>query len=269
MKKTFLLIAAFASLGLSVNAQKKDKPYKDIFYKDIAKECDDMSISTNNGISNKEMTKFKLKIVNKTNDILLYKPEESSFKLESKEVQPKEKWLYVYPNESDFRVVNGVGPDFLFPYIYIVDGVYKIPTNGKGIETSEFQLPASQNEFTSGGFTCVMSSLTKESDLTEVKFECRYNGDKIGVIQPSRAAVKLPDGTEIANEKSKSQPIVVMKGKSEKITLKWNRMEGGRAQDMQKIKMNILWRNTFSEVDAEKLKDEVLQFEIDEKLSKK
>jgi hypothetical protein len=46
-------------------------------------------------------------------------------------------------------------------------------------------------------------------------------------------------------------------------------MEGGRAQDMQKIKMNILWRNTFSEVDAEKLKDEVLQFEIDEKLSKK
>ena len=269
MKKTFLFIVAFSSLTLFIYAQKKEKPYKEILYKDILLESGDITITTNNGISNKEMTKFKLKIVNKTNNILLYKPEESVFKLESKEVQPKEKWLYIYPNESDFRVVNGTGSDFLYPYAFVVDGIYKIPTSGKGIETQDFQLPASQNEFTTGGFTCVMSSLTKESDLTEVKFECRYNGDKIGVIQSHRAAVKLPDGTEIANEKSKSQPIILTKGKSEKITLKWNRMEGGRAQDMQKIKMNILWRNTFSEVDAEKLKVEKLQFEIDEKLSKK
>ncbi len=212
MKKTFLLIAAFASIVTSVSAQKKDKHYKEIFYKDISNEYSDMTVTTNNGVSNKEMTKFKLKIVNKTNDILLYKPEESSFKLESKDYKPKEKWLYIFPNESDFRVVNGTGSDFLFPYKYVVDGVYKIPTTGKGVVAPDFQLPAAQNEFTAGGFTCVMSSLTKESDLTEVKFECRYNGDKIGVIQASRAAVKLPDGTEIANEKSNKQPIVVQKG---------------------------------------------------------
>jgi hypothetical protein len=59
-----------------------------------------------------------------------------------------------------------------------------------------------------------------------------------------------------------------MKGKSEKVTFKWNRMEGGRAQDMQKIKLMIEFRNTFSEVDAEKLNDETLHFEIDEALSK-
>jgi hypothetical protein len=270
MKKTILFIAALTCIYSSSEAQKKEKEkkYKEIAYKDISNDYNDMTVSTNNGVSNKEMTKFKLKIANKTNDVILYKPEESSFKLEGKEVKPKEKWLYVYPSESDFRVVNSVGPEYLIPYSFVMSGVYKISTSGKGITVPDFQLPASQNDFTAGGFNCTMSSLTKESDKTEVKFDCKYTGDKIGVIQPARAAVKLPDGTEIANEKSKSQPIVVMKGKSEKVTFKWNRMEGGRAQDMQKIKLMIEFRNTFSEVDAEKLNDETLHFEIDEALSK-
>lgn len=274
MKKVVLVVAAITCIVTSVSAQKKEKPYKDIFYKDIASEFDDYAASTNNGVSNKEMTKFKLKITNKTNDVLLYKPEESTFKLEGKETKPKEKQLFIYPTESDSKVINAMGPDFLTPYSYVISGMYKISTSGKGIETSNFQLPASQNEFTSGPFTCTMLSLTKESDKTEVKFECKYMGDKVGVIQPGRSAVKLPDGTEIANEKSKgllsnNNPIILMKGKSEKVTFKWNRMEGGRAQDMQKIKLEVLFRNTFSEVDLEKIKDETINFEIDENLSKK
>ena len=274
MKKTFLVITALACLTTTVNAQKKEKPYKEIFYKDIATEFNDYAVSTNNGVSNKEMTKFKLKISNKTNDVLLYKPEESTFKLDGKETKPKEKQLFIYPTESDSKVINAMGPDFLTPYSYVMGGIYKISTSGKGIETPNFQLPASQNEFTTGPFTCTMLSLTKESDKTEVKFECKYMGDKVGVIQPGRSAVKLPDGTEIANEKSKgllsnNNPIILMKGKSEKVTFKWNRMEGGRAQDMQKIKLEVLFRNTFSEVDLEKIKDETINFEIDENLSKK
>lgn len=269
MKKSFLFIASLVCLTLSVGAQKKEKSYKEICYKDISSEFNDITVSTNNGISNKELTKFKLKISNKTSDILLYKPEESTFKLEGKEVKPKEKWLFIYPTESDFRVINVNGTDFLVPYSFVLDGVYKISTSAKGIDTPDFPLPASQNEFTTGGFTCTMLNLTKESDRTEVKFECKYTGDKVGVIQPGRAAIKLPDGTEIANEKIKTQPIVLSKGQSEKVTLKWFRMDGGRAQDMQKIKLLILWRNTFSEVTPEKIKPEVLQFEIDENLSKK
>jgi hypothetical protein len=38
---------------------------------------------------------------------------------------------------------------------------------------------------------------------------------------------------------------------------------------MQKIKLEVLFRNTFSEVDLEKMKDETINFEIDETLSKK
>jgi hypothetical protein len=273
MRKIILLASAVVCLATTINAQKKEKPYKEIFYKDILSEFNDMTVSTNNGVSNKEMTKFKLKIVNKTNDVLLFKPEESIIKA-GQEVKPNEKWMYIYGAESDSKVINAKGADYLMPYSYTMSGMYKISTSGAGIEVPNFQLPASQNEFTTGPFTCTMQSLTKESDKTEVKFECRYTGDKVGVIQPGRAAIKLPDGTEIANEKTKTllyknNPIVLMKGKSEKVTFKWKRMDGGRAQDMQKIKLEILFRNTFSEVDLVKMNDETLQFEIDENLSKK
>jgi hypothetical protein len=109
-----------------------------------------------------------------------------------------------------------------------------------------------------------MLDLSKETDKTTVKFECRYTGDKVGVIHPGRAAIRLPDGTEVANAKSKSNPVMLMKGESKKISLAWNRMEGGKATDMQKIKLMIVWHNSFIESDMIKVKPVTLDFKIDE-----
>jgi hypothetical protein len=146
--------------------------------------------------------------------------------------------------------------------------MYKVATNGPVSEAADFKLPASSNDFTAGGFNCTMTSLTKETDKTEAKFECRYTGSKIGVIQPGKAVVKMPDGSEIANEKKSSAPIIMTKGKTEKITFKWNRMEGGKVSDMQKVNMLIVFKNTFTEVDAVKLKEETLNFELDPNVTK-
>jgi len=268
MKKNIFLILVLASAFTTLEAQK-EKNYKEIFYKNISGEFDDMTVTTNNGWSDKEFTKFKLKIENKTGDFLIYKPNESVIKLASGDVKVAEKQLEIYPFDSDFRIVNVLGPNFLVKnYTYVLSGVYKVSTNGEVFKAEDFPLPAVQNEFTAGKFVCTMSSLTKETDKTEVKFECRYTGDKVGVIMPSKAALLLPDGSEMANEKSKSKPIMITKGKTEKITLKWNRMDGGKATDMQKIKLIILWRGTFTEAEPVKLKDEILEFQIDDALSK-
>ena len=266
MKKTITFLTLFACLAGAGYAQKK---YKEIFYKDITLEAEDFTATTNNGFSNKELTKFKLKIANKTNDILMYKPEESTFKVEGKEAKPKEKLLLVYPAESDFRIVNLLSADYLVTnYSFVMGGMYKVSTKGTVAEVADFKLPATSNDFEAGGFNCTMTSLTKETDKTEAKFECRYTGNKIGVIQPGKAVVKMPDGTEIANEKKSSTPIVMTKGKTEKITFKWNRMDGGKSTDMQKVNMVILFKGTFSEADAVKLKDETLNFELDPNVTK-
>lgn len=266
MKKGIVVIA---SLCLALSSALAQKKYEKIMYTETSAEADEMTVTAKSIVSTKEFTKFNLKITNKSDDILLFKPSETKIKANTKEFIPKEKNLEIAPTETENRVVDVKGPDFMvMDYTYEISGIYKVSTTNKAVESPDFQLPPSTNEFKTGNFTCNMIDLSKETDKTSVKFECRYTGDKIGVIHAGRAAVRLPDGTEIANAKSSSTPILLEKGESKKITLYWNRMQGGRATDMQKINLMIVWRNTFVEAEAVKLKPVTLEFKIDEAKSK-
>ncbi|MES2565654.1 MAG: hypothetical protein V4565_02240 [Bacteroidota bacterium] len=268
MKKVILTMAYVAFFSVNAVAQNFEK----LFYKDFSKETSDVNISVDNAVSTAGETKFKLKITNKTNDYIIYKPVESKFIIDGKEFKPKEKMMIIRPNESNFVTVNlkGTGYNAVKNYSFLVEGLYRVSPDGKKIEVPNFQLPASQNEFKAGDFNCAMTNITKESDKTEVKFKCSYNGDKIGVIHNTRASVKMPDGKEYANAKkpglmdSKAKEVLVMKGEEETVNLKWDRMEGGRAMDMQKVSMDIVWNETFTEAPAVKMNGEQIELEFDE-----
>ncbi|MEO6303095.1 MAG: hypothetical protein ABIP51_07965 [Bacteroidia bacterium] len=258
-----------ACICLTLTSAIAQKKYEKIMYKDVSVEGDGMTILAKDAVSNKAGTKFKLKIINKTDDAILYKPEESTLKINSKEVKPKEKWMQVAPVESESKVINFEATDYIVPgYSYEVNGLYKVSVLDKPVAAEDFQLPPAQNEFKAGNFTCAMSDLKKETDKTNVKFECRYTGDKIGVINSKKATIKLPDGTEIANSKGNRPAVLLMKGGSERISLSWNRMDGGKETDMQKIKLMIVWHSTFVEADPVKVKPVTLDFAIDEATSK-
>lgn len=199
MKKIILTLASTLLIGGIAQSQTFEK----LFYKDVIKETSDVTITIDNAVSTAAETKFKLKITNKTNDYLIYKPVESKFVIAGKESKPNEKMLIIKPNESDFVTINlkGAGYNVIKNYSFVVDGLYSVSANGKTISVPDFKLPASQNEFTAGDFNCTMTNITKESDKTEVKFKCAYNGDKIGIIHNTRAGVKMPDGKEYANAK--------------------------------------------------------------------
>lgn len=272
--KSTTTIAALAFTLFATNAvlaQKKEKEvkYERIFYKDLKKETDDVIISVDNAVSNDAETKIKLKITNRTADYIIYKPEESKFVINGKEMSPKEKMLIIKPNESDFRVINLKGTDFnnVKSYSFIVDGLSKVSPEGTVLPAADFKLPASQNDFKAGDFTCTLGNLSKETDKTEAKFKVVYNGNKIGFVKPGKAAAKMPDGNEFANAKNSSSPIMLMKGQDDSFTCKWERMQGGKATDMQKVDMLVLWRETFSESAAVKIKAETIQLEFDEALS--
>ena len=266
MKKGVIIIA---SVCIAISTAQAQKKYEKIMYIEATGETSEASITAKSGVSTAQFTKFNLKIKNNSDEILLYKAAESKLKVNGKEFVPKEKPLEIAPTETDNRVIDVKGTEFMVnEYSFEVNGIYKVSTTSNSIAANDFQLPPSQNEFKAGNFTCTMSDLKKETDKTSVKFECRYTGDKVGVIHPGRAAVKLPDGTEIANAKSSSNPILVEKGESKKITLYWNRMQGGKATDMQLINLMIVWRNTFVEAEPVKVKPVVLEFKIDEAKSK-
>lgn len=275
MKKTIILLASALMIGPAAIAQKEVK-YEKMYYKNITKETDNFSISVDNAVSTAGETKFKMKITNKTADFLIYKPEESKFIVNGKEMQAKEKMLIIRPNSSDFRVINLKGDKLnsVKNYSFVVDGVYLVSPNGQTVQAPDFKLPASVNEFKAGDFKCTMSKLYKETDQTDVKFKCTYNGQKIGFVDPSKVAAKMPDGSDYAAVKQgggllsgPAGPIMFMKGDEENFNVKWDRMEGGKKMDMQKVEMIVMWRDAFTESEPRKVKAEQLGFEFDEAVS--
>jgi hypothetical protein len=269
MKKFILAVIAITTLN-TVNAQKEVK-YAKLYYKDLKVENNDVTITVDNAVSTEGETKFKLKVTNKTNDFLILKPEECKFMINGKEMKPSEKWLVISPNESDFRIINmkGAGYNSVKNYTFSVDGLYKVSTSEKGIVTPDYKLPVNKNEFKTGPYTAKLNKLSKESDETSLKLDITYSGDKIGIVYPEKAGALLPDGNEYASVKStgllaKSGPVLFKKGQTESVTLKWNRMEGGKAMDMQKVEMNVRFNDMFTEAAPEKLKQETLSFEFDE-----
>jgi hypothetical protein len=175
----------------------------------------------------------------------------------------------ISPNESDFRVVNlkGAGYNAIKNYQFVLDGLYRVDANTKGISTPDFKLPASQNDFKTGPFSNTVTKVVKETDKTEVKFNVTYTGDKIGFVFPSKVSVKMPDGNVFANAKSKSDAIMLVKGGSDNYKLKWERMEGGKMMDMQKVDMLIQWNDAFAEVTPVKMKAETIEMLFDEVMS--
>lgn len=263
------VIAVAALLGTNTLIAQKEVTYTKMFYKDVKAEHQDLTITIDNAVATDGETKFKLKIANNTADYILFKISESKFIINGKEMEVSEKPLLISPNEHGSRVVNlkGAGYNAVKSYEYLVDGLYKVPADTKGIPTPDFILPASRNDFKAGPFTCKLSKVKKESAVTNARFECTYNGSKVGFIFPSKVSVKMPDDREYANEKSKASEIMLSRGEDDYFTLVWSRMEGGSKMDMQKVDMLIKWNDAFAEITPDKLPSKKLEVTWDEALT--
>jgi|GEM_PF-648727 hypothetical protein len=257
MKKILLTLTLI--IGLAVNYATAQKETK---YKDARVESDYVVIDLVDGVSTDGGTKFKLKIQNKTADYIIYKAEESKFIINGTEVHPKEKTLILEPNETGSRVINIKGVyNAVKSYSFVVDGLYKVSPNGGAISVPDFKLPASQNSFNAGNFNCTMVDLDKKTAKTDVKFKCIYNGDKMGFIYLSKAAVKMPDGNEYASTHTRTKPILFNKGDDDRFVLVWEKMKGGRDMDMQLVDMTILWHNVFIEATPQKIKGATVEMQ--------
>ncbi|HKC69535.1 MAG TPA: caspase family protein [Bacteroidia bacterium] len=257
MKKILLTLLIMMSLaGQFAIAQKETR------YKDAKVESDYVTVDIVDAVSNEGGTKFKLKIQNKTSDYIIYKAEESKFVINGTEVQPKEKMLILEPNESGSRIINIKGAyNTVKNYSFVLGGLYKVSPNGSSLTAPDFKLPVSQNSFNVGNFNCSMTDLEKATAKTEIKFKCVYNGDKMGFVYLSKAAVKMPDGNEYANTHTKNKPILFMAGDHERLTLVWEKMKSGRDMDMQLVDMTILWHNVFVEAPFQKIASATIEMQ--------
>ncbi len=266
MNKLLKVVSAFLLMTTLVVAQKKEKEikYEKIFYKDTKIETADYTLMISNAVSTDGETKFKLKIVNKTNSYLIYKPEESKFTINGKIVDVSEKQMMIDPFESESKVINlrGEGYNRIKTYTFLVGGIYKL-IPGAPIPAEDFKLPPAKNDITAGPFVITQEKLSKETDKTIVKFNCLYIGDKMGLVSPKKANMRMPDGKDYATVK-KEKPVILSKGQNDSFVLEWDRMQGGKATDMQKVDMIIKWNETFTEAAPEKLSSETFTLYFDD-----
>lgn len=250
MKKHILSIILILCISSTSFSQKKEKviKYQKTFYKNQTIENMDVKVTIDDAVATPTGMKFKISIVNKTGDYIIFKPSECEFKIRDSKVKPVEKWLVIRPGDKDWRIVDIRGPQYILPenFEFLMAGFYKVTLDAKGNTTPDFKLPASTNDFKSGGFSVVMDGFKKETAKTDVKFKVTYYGDKIGIIETNKVAAKMPDGKEFANYLT-DKPIIFDKGTVEDFKVAWKDIPISSG-DMQQVEMIILWREAFKEV---------------------
>jgi hypothetical protein len=233
-------------------------------YNDAQKiENDEYIITIEDVVSNVKYAKFKIKITNKTSDYLLYKGDECIYIADAINVKAQEKPVFIEPFSTKSKVIEFKGTEgfHLDKFVAEIKGLYRITIGETNYTAPDFQLPPSSKDFTSGPFVCTLLKTEQETQSTWARFSCKYNGQKIGFINPAKCVVKLPDGKEFSSTNLKSKAEMLLPGEDSKFLADFQ--IPAKTADMQFTTMNIVWKESFIESTAKPLPSQKVSFEID------
>lgn len=247
--RTPLLLAAFAALCLTANAQEKQyKASHRFFYAPATGGTGGVTIEISDALGELTQFKFKLKVTNKSGDYLFVDPSRFKLRLGDAFAIFKEKPFVVRPFDDASRVLNAMDAASYHheaPVLEFGDGFQTAPGKGRSSAMDEFKLPAAQNSVGSGPFTVNLKQLEKETDKTTARFEVQYTGSAVGVVDPSRIGVRIPAGQVFANEKSKSKPVLLNPGESDAFNVV--AVIPAKVVDMQFAELTVVWNDAFTE----------------------
>jgi len=263
--KYILTAISLLLLSLVNFAQDKKKnidPKYAFCYKATSLETDDYKIYIEDAVNENAYAKFKIRIFNKTNDYLIFKPSDAIFKIGSQEISGKDKQILILPNEEGWRVIDVKGGG-LQEEKYIVDikNMYKVSANSPSIKVEDFKLPASKNEVDAGNFKCTLKKADLKTDKSTLKFECTYTGDGIGILAPNKCIAIMPKGQENANA-NRNKGTLFEKGKRDDFVVEFKELKGGG--DMQKNPFKLVWGETFKESKIEPIPGGKINMELDQ-----
>ena len=265
-----LALGLVALIQLPSFAQnKKVNPKHSNWYSAVSTETKEVKIEAVDGMAMMEFAKFKLKLTNNTSDYILYKPQESKFKLAGKDLAPTDKKIiFIQPMEKESKVIDVKSltkEAHVDSFKYELKGLYRIPVNVASTPAPNFKLPEVTNEFTAGNFKVELANIKKETGETAVKFKVTYLGDGVGLVDPKQISAygkhhKKDSESTVANDK-KSGGIILYKGESDSFTATFH-MEG-QIVDMQLANMEVIWKDTFKESSLNAIDGATLNFVVD------
>lgn len=253
----FLLssFAIFSQTRLAVDAGYK------VYYQQASFETDDYKIYIEDGISTEAWAKCKIRIFNKTNDFLIFKPTDLTFKIGDNVLPGMDKQVIVFPNDEATRVVDVKNKNSQYDKITIeIKNLYRVPANTPVIKTEDFNIPPTVKEFKTGDFTCTLKSAAIKTDKTLLKFVCAYEGDNIGILMPSQIVAQMPNKQENPNN-NRNKGNLLEKGKSDDFFVEFKELKG--AGDMQREPFKLIWNGTFKESKSEVIGGGKATIEVD------
>ena len=271
--KTLTLIFTIVMVShIFVHAQKTDPKHKNFFRASGSIEGKNYIITFDDIVARMEYAKMAAKVTNTGNDYLMFKTQEPEFIFEFGEFNSKEKIVFILSNSSEKETLKVIGDNrfHVDEFKLNFSGLYFLSAKGKTQEMEEFRLPASKNFIEAGNFKINLLKASQRTQETWAKFECEYIGDDIGIIDPSKIAVRV-DGKDLvyANDIKKTKSSFLNKGgpiflkKGEKATFKAVFHIPGRIADMQFSLLYIMWGDTFIESKPIRLAGNEVDFMLD------
>ncbi|HSY62388.1 MAG TPA: hypothetical protein VK796_10950 [Cytophaga sp.] len=264
MKHILITFIVFCSVSISgISQTKKADPDHTNYYKPVTVVLPAIKIDVLDVVSKIDYVKFKIKLINTTNDYILYKPQESNFIIEGNEYKPEDKKpVLIQPLDNASRTIDAKGNGSNLHtdnFSFNLDGLYKVVPTGT-VNAPNFILPPSVNQFVAGDFTVEMISISKKTQETAVKFKVTYTGEGMGIVDPKKLGVKIESGQIFANEK-RDKSIVLGKGESDTFIALFH-IEG-KIADMQFANMEIVWNDTFKHAELKKIDGTTLNLVLD------
>jgi hypothetical protein len=241
MNKFIIFLVTFVSLNTFAQI---DPGYK-YFYKETTLETDDYKIYIEDGMAVDGKAKLKVRIFNKTNDYIVFKPSDVLFKINGKDLPCEDKPIFVIPNDEATRVIDAKGKGLQVNKFSVeIKNLYKVASNTPVIKAADYNIPVTVNGFTAGNFKCITKTAAVKSDKTLFKFVCTYEGDQIGILAPSKITAIMPKGQENVNT-NRNKGMLLEKGKSDDFLVDIREIAG--SGDMQKDSWKLKWNETFRE----------------------
>lgn len=261
MKKIILFICLI--LCLKSVGQSNVKDYKTIFYQEVILETDDYKLFLVKCFSRADILKIKLRVFNKTKDIIYVKPEEFKFNINGNSYNGFGRTIIVQPNGDEQRFVDVKGADDMRceKFEVTLNGFYKLSLSEAVYEMPNYELPAKRgSEFTAGPMKCEIIIQNIQNDKSVVNFKCSYTGDKVGIVDPYKCSAIYPSGKENNNSISKQDVYIIENGASEDFNITFSRLAGaGKMTDGFYIK----WNDTFKSSTKTPLKTSTVPMVID------
>lgn len=261
MKKTILSLLLFFTLTQFAQVNLKD--YKTIFFQEVTFESDDYKMYLVRCFAREEVLKLKIRIFNKTNDVLYVKPEEFVFVVSGKTLKGQGKTFAIQPNgdEARFIDVEDKGMNMKCEgFDVTLNGFYKIPFEGEAYTCPNMEWPVKRgSDVIAGPVKCTVTDNQMGKEKSFAKYSCSYSGDKICILDPSKSVAIMPKGQE--NKSTVKKDVFLLEGgQNDNITLEFKRLNG--AGDLTDG-INVKWNETFRVSTAISLKTIKVPMKID------